>query len=156
MPTTTKKWCPKCERNLPLTEFFANRHKPDGLQGYCKQCWMAYTKAREERVEFKGYRHSAHIRRNYGLSAEQYQELFDKQGGVCALCKQPETWKGRGGKVLPLAVDHDQKCCPTERNKWKTCGSCIRGLLCRRCNQALGILNEDVELLRRMVAYVKR
>lgn len=57
-------------------------------------------------------------RRNYGMTIEQYDVMFEFQGGVCALCKKPP-------KTRRLNVDHDHK---TGR---------VRGLLCTMCNKGL-------------------
>lgn len=82
----------------------------------------------------------------YGLTTEQYQELSDKQNGVCAICKKPEIIRRN------LSIDHDHRCCPHH----KSCGKCIRGLLCYRCNQALGLLNDDVFIIESAKLYLSR
>lgn len=71
---------------------------------------------------------------NFGVTGEQYSELFAKQNGLCAVCKQPEK-AVRGGAVKWLAVDHAHDT-----------GE-VRALLCQSCNIALGLLNEDPERL---------
>ncbi len=63
-----------------------------------------------------------------------YEKLFEKQGGVCAICKQPETSTNRG-RVKRLSVDH----CHTTRK--------IRGLLCQLCNTGLGSFRDSSEWL---------
>lgn len=74
------------------------------------------------------------------MSIEEYDELAEKQNGKCAICKQTP-------KTKLLAVDHDHSCCPTN----KTCGNCVRGLLCSSCNTALGVLEP---YLKEVVQYV--
>lgn len=64
----------------------------------------------------------------YRLSLERYNEILASQGGVCAMCKNPP-------KKISLHVDHDHACCPERK---KSCGRCIRGLLCYPCNRFLG------------------
>lgn len=86
---------------------------------------------------FRGYE----LKKNYGLSAKQYQEISEKQGHKCAICDQPEGYVIRG-KVLSLAVDHDHK---TGK---------IRGLLCAACNKALGLYKDSPDLLRRAIDYL--
>lgn len=81
------------------------------------------------------------LRESFGLSLEQYQEMHDRQQGKCAICGQPET-QLRGGKVKALAVDH---CHSTGR---------IRGLLCCDCNQAIGKLKDDVQILESAIRYL--
>jgi hypothetical protein len=51
-----------------------------------------------------------------------------------------------------LAVDHDHTCCSGEI----TCGKCVRGLLCVRCNTVLGLLRDDPEILRAAIAYLEK
>ena len=70
--------------------------------------------------------------REYGITPERYAEMLEAQGGTCALCDLPEPVAGRS-----LAVDHDHKCCP---DKKRSCGKCVRGLLCSRCNNVLGFI----------------
>lgn len=70
----------------------------------------------------------------YGITLEQYQLMLKEQNGHCAIC--PATPE----QVGTLCVDHDHGCCPGE----KTCGNCLRGLLCPACNTAIGLLNDDV------------
>jgi hypothetical protein len=60
----------------------------------------------------------------YGLAPGQYAELLDEQGGVCAICEQPET-RQRAGIITALSVDHDHDT------------GTVRGLLCFRCNVQL-------------------
>ncbi len=48
---TNEKICPKCKRNLPLTEFYKNATLPDGLQSFCKQCGKDYRATRAEYVK---------------------------------------------------------------------------------------------------------
>ena len=65
----------------------------------------------------------------YGLLPAQYELLLKKYGGKCRICRT------RKAEV----VDHDHSCCPGRH----TCGKCIRGMICRQCNVALGILTDE-------------
>lgn len=114
------KLCYMCERSLELTEFHAKRKE-------CKECSKGIKLA---------YR--------YNISMSEYLELLKKQNGVCEICQRsPE-------EVGVLAVDHDHRCCPTE----KTCGKCVRGLLCDRCNRGLGYFMDSIENLDSARSYV--
>lgn len=82
------------------------------------------------------------LKRFYGIDLAKYQEMLLAQNGVCAICKKPET-SVVNGKIKPLAVDH---CHNSEK---------IRGLLCARCNQAIGLVNEDVNILSSAIDYLR-
>ncbi len=78
-----------------------------------------------------------------GVDAARYQEMLHTQGGVCAICHQPETHRdGLSGKPKDLAVDHDHAT------------GAVRALLCSSCNTALGLFNDSVELLAKAREYV--
>jgi hypothetical protein len=80
--------------------------------------------------------------RKFGISHAEYAELHQRQGGVCAICKKPET-ATRNGKVKSLAVDH---CHSTGR---------IRGLLCADCNTGIGKLREDRNIFLAAIQYLE-
>ena len=65
----------------------------------------------------------------YNLLDGKYEELVATQQGKCAICDKSQIDLKRA-----LNVDHDHNCCPGP----KSCGKCIRGLLCNRCNMFLG------------------
>jgi Recombination endonuclease VII len=81
-----------------------------------------------------------HLKIKFGITPGQYDEMFAAQQGLCAICGQPERTFMDGRK---LAIDHDHK-----QNR-------IRGLLCFKCNRALGGLNDDISLLQRAIDYLK-
>jgi hypothetical protein len=74
------------------------------------------------------------IYKKYKLTKALYLDILDQQNGVCAICKLPpnRNW---------LAVDHNHLCCPGI----KTCGQCVRGLLCASCNSFLGRVNDSLD-----------
>lgn len=78
------------------------------------------------------------LKKNYGISLEDFTEMMKKQDGKCAIC-------GINGDDLPkrLAVDH---CHKTGK---------IRGLLCSSCNQGLGKFKDQPELLKNGAKYVQ-
>lgn len=83
------------------------------------------------------------LKRYYGIDLAKYQEMLLAQNGVCAICSKPET-SVVNGKIKPLAVDH---CHNSEK---------IRGLLCARCNQAVGLFGEDVNALSKAIDYLHK
>jgi hypothetical protein len=76
----------------------------------------------------------------YGITQEEYDSLFEQQGGLCAVCRCPP--EVRNGIERRLAVDHSHK---SGRN---------RALLCSRCNLVLGHCQDQPELLRRLMEYL--
>lgn len=84
----------------------------------------------------------AHILKAYGLTAKDYNDLMQKCGGRCTICKQKETASIRG-KVAELTVDH----CHTTGK--------VRGLLCRQCNVGLGNFKDKVDLLHAAIKYLE-
>jgi Recombination endonuclease VII len=65
----------------------------------------------------------------YGLTQEAFTQLLAIQEHACAMCREPFA---DGQQVF---IDHDHACCPDRK---RTCGNCVRGLLCLRCNTGLG------------------
>jgi len=78
------------------------------------------------------------LKRQYGITLEDYETLLIHQGGGCAICQTEGCSTG-----YKLAVDHDHE------------NGVVRGLLCMSCNTALGRLNDSTELLLRAVAYLE-
>ena len=109
-------------------------------------------KNKEKRAEYNKEHHAKNpdarrstiYKNKFGISLDTYNEMLEQQGGVCAVCKQGELMVDkRTNQVRRLAVDHDHTCCPSD----KSCGKCVRGLLCHKCNTFLG----HYELLKNLV-----
>ena len=77
----------------------------------------------------------------YNISLGVYEEMLKLQGGLCAICREPETTKLRG-TVKCLCVDHDHKT-----------GE-VRALLCAKCNLMLGAARDNAAILSRAVDYL--
>jgi hypothetical protein len=76
---------------------------------------------------------------SYGLTLEDFARLREVQGNACAMCREPFA-EGR-----LIHVDHDHACC-LEKNR--SCGKCVRGLLCHACNVALGHIERRYAMAR--------
>lgn len=124
-----RKQCVHCEQWKPESEFSTRRASTDGLNYYCQEC--AYSK---------------HLRRVYKLEPATFKRLFQLQGGVCRICSQALVL-GSGKTV----VDHDHSCCPGK----VTCGGCIRGILCSRCNTGIGFFSDNASSLRSAMQYLE-
>lgn len=85
------------------------------------------------------------LRANYNISVADYDAMLTAQGGVCAVCGN----RCSSGKAL--AVDHDHACCP---ESGKSCGKCVRGLLCAKCNTGIGHLRDSADALRAAADYL--
>lgn len=132
------KTCTKCGKEFPRSE---RRYR-------CRDCVREYSKNRYERVreDRLAWERWAHLRRTYGLTQERYEELLAHQAGGCGVCRTTEP----GGRGNNFHVDHDHACCPGK----KSCGLCIRGLLCAKCNNGLGAYNDDPALLAAAIRYL--
>lgn len=86
----------------------------------------------------------AFLKCNWNLTIERYNEILASQDGGCGIC-------GLTGLGYSFAVDHDHGCCPGNNS----CGECIRGLLCPRCNQAIGFLDDNPGRLRAAITYLE-
>lgn len=160
------KRCKVCGEVKPLDEFYAMPRMRDGHRNDCKACnlaakkaryrtdpeaakarvkaWQqanreqlqAYRRLRREEPEVKARERAGHLKRKYGITLEQYDEMLAAQGGVCAVCgREPRD-------DISLHVDHDHET------------GALRGLLCFRCNNSLGDLGDDPDLLRRAASYL--
>ncbi|RJQ37454.1 MAG: hypothetical protein C4555_06370 [Dehalococcoidia bacterium] len=148
--------CKKCGVDKPLDQFRLAKSVQKGKTYYCRlyTCKICINKQhkewRERNPEYQRAWQQKNIQRQaeyhqrwvnqggkvirlryklkslYGLSIEEYVELSNKQGGVCAIYRQSEP-KGR------LCVDHDHQT------------GQVRGLLCQQCNKALGALRDSIE-----------
>ena len=76
---------------------------------------------------------------SYGLTQEQFDRLLDAQQHTCGMCHEPFEERQL------IHVDHDHACC---REKNRSCGECIRGLLCHTCNIALGHIERRYAMAR--------
>jgi hypothetical protein len=158
------KRCKHCGEFKPLDAFYGEKGGRDGKRPECKSCTSArrkkwYQENREREIarvkvwqqanpeRLKAWREKnrdrrneqmreIHLRNKFGLTPEEYDRILEAQDGVCALCESPPT------PGISLHVDHDHD--PGE----------IRGLLCVRCNNALGLFREDPDLLKRAARYV--
>lgn len=122
----TTKTCLKCGATKPASEFRAARRHRNGqeyiyIAPRCRSCHA--DEQRQRRADNPQKALDIHLRYFHGITAEVYQGMFARQQGCCAICVQPQ------GKRR-LSVDHDHK---TGK---------IRGLLCHRCNVALGFLED--------------
>lgn len=109
--------------------------RPRYGDGLCAPCYRA-----DRRPQRRAAARRRHLGR-YRLTEQEYEFLLQQQHGCCAICHEPETRTVRG-KTTALIVDHEHD---TDE---------IKGLLCYRCNLALGYLRESPRVLRAALDYV--
>lgn len=126
-----------------------SKRKPRVVDGKF-HCWSCQEYLDEDRFSRnKSSKHgitstckSCYNIRSHGLTKEFYDKLSESQGGRCAIC---------GTTPSKLVIDHDHACCPKE----KSCGKCVRKLLCPTCNSGLGFYKDSPELLIKAAEYLK-
>lgn len=137
----TGNTCRECREKKPLAEFPIRGRPPVNRKpkywaygDVCKVCRADRSDEHHEPAPKMQNRRS-HLRRQFGLTQADYIALSASQGHGCAICRTAQE---------TLCVDH---CHETSR---------IRGLLCHKCNTALGLFNDDVELLINASKYVQK
>lgn len=83
------------------------------------------------------------IKSVYGITLNDYQHMYAKQSGLCAICGEKETRKNRYTITCRLTIDH---CHVSKR---------VRGLLCHKCNNGLGQFRDRIDLLEKAIEYLK-
>jgi Autographiviridae endonuclease VII len=162
------KRCKVCGEIKPLDDFYRSAGMRDGHRNDCKVCNLAAKAARtvldpqanrdrvkrwqqqnpeKYRAKQRRYVESGkkafwnrryHLKRTYGMTLDDYDAMLLSQNGVCAICGKPRP------EDRTLHVDHDHET-----------GE-IRGLLCFRCNNALGDFEEQYALFQRAADYLDR
>lgn len=129
------KECRRCKESKELTDFYKSTSRTKG--GYrheCKSCWNRdslkyYNDNREEIIE---KRKDYHYLKNYNITRADFHKMQEEAGG-CEVCGDTNT-------VLDHCHDSSE----------------IRGVLCNRCNQALGLMRDDPVLIRGLADYMDR
>ena len=124
------KQCRKCEIIKPLTQFPKNGGKKIT---YCRECYKEM-----------GMNRSLN---RFGLTPDDYIDMFESQNGLCYICGQSESSSNK----KRLCVDHNHDCC----GKTKACDKCVRKLLCFQCNVALGAAKDNIQVLKNMIEYLE-
>lgn len=143
------KLCSTCKLEKDLSSFY--QRSRGGYSHECKECAKSRSRSNhakfiaDDPVKFERQRANRHLKHTYKITLKQYEEMFLAQDGRCAICREEQQFGIR------LCVDHDHSCCPGD----KSCGKCVRKLLCSRCNTTLGKVNEDTTLLKEMINYIE-
>lgn len=155
----THKVCTVCLINKPIEDFPFHNPAKGTRRHLCLTC-RKYTRAldyvanREEACEDAKEKRKRNpeaqrgydLKKRFGITLNQFNEIFELQGRKCACCYTTEP----GDKQWH--VDHDHACCPSGR---KTCGKCVRGILCRQCNMSLGNAEDNLDRIRNMARFLE-
>lgn len=144
------KRCSSCRVSKESSEFHRQKSQRDGLHSRCKSCvtirnierWkdpVYKTKELARRASAKGKSNlrRQRLKRNYGITVEEYDQMLADQGGGCAIC-------GDTGTTMNLAVDH----CHTTGK--------VRGILCVNHNVGIGCFQDDPDILRATIDYLTK
>jgi antitoxin component HigA of HigAB toxin-antitoxin module len=141
------KICTVCKQEKSLDDFHKRSAAKDGRQSRCKRCAVdqvvQWQKDNPEKYKANWSKHIGNaesaIKRKatrYGITVERLKEMIEQSSGVCNICKR------RPYKFL--VIDH---CHNTTR---------VRGLLCEKCNQGLGLFADNPEFLRAAANYLEK
>lgn len=123
----------------------------DLKKGHTKSCGCLRDEARTKHglSKTREYQQQRSRQHEFGISPERYEEILKEQGNKCLLCCTEF--------IDTPTVDHDHACCGNRRTgERKTCGKCVRGLLCRQCNAGLGSFRDNIRTLLNAVEYLRR
>lgn len=140
------KVCTNCNTLKEFSLFYKRSSSPDGISPHCKSCdnekrrkWRKNNPVKQQQSN-----RSRQLLKRYGMTLQEYETLFEKQGCKCGICGTSENYSGNTGprKEWSFSVDH---CHET---------GVIRGLLCNDCNRALGLFKDDKNLLAKAIAWL--
>ena len=128
-----KRNCPGCGNEYIIEK--------NHLRWRCSDC--SKERLRQYRKNNKRVAKNARLKTTYNITIEQYEELLEKQNFGCAICTFPDNGN------YSLAVDHDHFCCPGI----KSCGKCVRALLCMGCNTGMGRIEKQIDNNRQLLDF---
>jgi hypothetical protein len=133
------KTCIRCGITKTADQFGPNMYIKTGLRGDCKACDKIDRHERYHAPGSERRQRDKHYKNRYGITVAEYEGIFERQGGVCAICGDPPT-----SDYNVLCVDH---CHATGQ---------VRKLLCRMCNVGLGKFRDNATFLRAAAEYLER
>ena len=131
------KYCKSCDTTKPIDDFYLRNKTSMVRHSTCKECDRK--RVAENYAKDPSIYQNNHLKRNYGITLNEYNEMLKEQDHKCATCGTTEA----GGKHGKFMVDHSH-------NTGK-----VRGLLCKSCNIALGEIKDNRQTLLNMVEYLE-
>lgn len=108
--------------------------------GYANICKVCHNKQRRQYTMTPDQERNNKLKSTYGITLDEYKDIYAEQNGECAICKSHYTLDGY--KSEKLHVDHCHQ------------SGKVRGLLCHKCNTALGLLKDKTQNLLNAVDYL--
>ena len=124
-----KRSCNTCGEH-DISKLVPDKSRPHGVRNMCRIC-----RCKDQRG---GKTRNHHLRRKYGITLVDELQMLEEQKGLCRICKRHQDVV-----KFKFHVDH---CHKTGK---------IRGLLCNKCNQALGNVSDSIEILYACIDYLK-
>lgn len=128
------KMCNRCKVQKDSSHFSKDKRSKSGLQTRCKPCQA------EVKQEMSEYYRDWHLQYKYGIRSEDYERMLKEQNNSCSICGIEE----KHCEHSRLAVDHDHGT------------GTVRELLCKKCNQAIGLLQDNNLFALKAHEYLKR
>jgi hypothetical protein len=150
------KVCNKCKKEKNKNQYNNDKTNKDGLEYSCRDCRgtrrrqlylenheknkvKSKIKSKNFRMTRKEYCRNYDLKRHYGITSEDFDNMLKEQNGVCKICSRENPT----GKHNRFHVDH---CHETSK---------VRGLLCSPCNLGLGAFGDNTEVLTEAIKYLK-
>jgi hypothetical protein len=131
---------------------YGHARVPENLtaQGACRLCAYDYRMKwnRENKGRVLELGRKSRLKVRYKMDEVKYQSMLFEQEDKCAICGNPFTEDLKGKPH----VDHSHACCPSERS----CGKCVRALLCHKCNIVIAYANDNPRVLAEAILYLNK
>lgn len=138
------KKCSTCGEVKPVSDFGFQRGR---LRHHCKVCknieskeWYENNKERKKQLsqQYRDIKKNQDLKKSYKITLDDYNRMLAEQGESCKICSTHQNQLKRR-----LCVDHDH-----------ATGK-VRGLLCDTCNRSLGLLKDNIEVMKKAVKYLE-
>ena len=129
----TTKVCNLCEEEKDVSLFSVDSRSKSGYQTRCKDCQSFVKK------EMAAYYRGKHLEYKYNMTNEDYEAMLEKQDHKCAVCG-----------INEVHAENSRRCVDHDHNTGQ-----VRGLLCKKCNQAIGLLQDNADFCESAGKYLR-
>lgn len=145
------KTCTTCKIQKPKSEYHTSKRHKGGYKDICKDCCREYSRnyhknmSPEAKERKKKNSRNNSYKRKYGITYDCYLEMCEVRNNMCDIC---------GNVKVPAGVDDS-----VNKKNYLVLDHChesmkIRGILCQTCNQGLGLLKDNIDLLTQAHIYL--